>query len=113
MLDWDWLFKERYVALITTGLGDVFLLKKSTREIFYMDPQGGSAEFIDTKVDWFLNEFLVKPEIAESLIWQERIEDLISKQRPLKYHEVFILEPWIILGGEDKVENYAMIVQYT
>ena len=108
MADWDWLFKERCIALITTGIGNVFLLKESTGEIFHMDVQSGKPEFIDLEVDWFINEFLVKPQIIESVIWRERIEKLISYNRPLKYHEAFILEPWIILGGQEKIENYKI-----
>lgn len=105
MVDWDWLFRERVIALITTGLGNVFLFKKSSSEIFYLDTQGVELIFITSEISWFINEFLIKSKVIEDVIWCERIEKLILKNRPLEYLEAFVLEPWIILGGEDKLEN--------
>jgi len=108
LAEWDWLFGERATGLITTGLGDVFFLRKSTNEIFYMNTQSGEPVFITTDISWFINQFLIGTQVMEDVIWRKRIEALISKNRPLKYLEAFILEPWIILGGEDKPENYSI-----
>ncbi|QJW48483.1 DUF1851 domain-containing protein [bacterium BFN5] len=108
MADWDWLFRERVIALITTGLGNVFLLKQSSSEIFYLDTQGVELIFITSEISWFINEFLIKSIVLEDVILWERIEKLILKNRPLEYLETFILEPWIIFGGEDKLENYGI-----
>lgn len=105
---WDWLFGKKCLGLVTTGIGEVFYWKESSKEIYYFNPQAGESEYIDDDPEWFINEFLIKRRILEEVMWEERIDQLIHQMRPLRYKEAFILEPWIMLGGEEKIENYGV-----
>lgn len=106
--EWDWLFKEEILTLITTGLGNAFLLKKSSGEIIHLDSQCGEGKVIAQDIAWFLDKFLLDENIIENFIWKKYIEQLILNNRSLKTNETFILTPWIIFGGEDKFENYKI-----
>jgi hypothetical protein len=34
-------------------------------------------------------------------------DELVTRLGPLNYHRIFILEPWLILGGVNKPETYG------
>jgi hypothetical protein len=105
MRNWSWLVGEECCALIATGFGDVFYWSP-TRGINYLDVQGAEVEFADADGRWLLGGALDVPQVVEHILRKPRFEELVRLKRPLKYHEVFILEPWPMLGGEDKPENY-------
>jgi hypothetical protein len=49
---------------------------------------------------------LVDPQVVANLLRTDYFAELVRFKRPLNYHEVFILEPWPMLGGQDEPENY-------
>ena len=103
---WRWLLKPTHRALMTTGFGDVFLWEP--REgVSFLEVQRAELELVDPDVNWFLNEFLCKSSIIEEVLRKPRFEELVTRHGPLRYHGVFILKPWLMLGGQDKIENYG------
>lgn len=105
---WSWLVGEECAALATTGFGDVFFWQPSEKLIKFLDVQRGTTEFIDADIDWFLDEFLTNQDILENVLKKSQLESLVQRYRPLEYHEAFILQPWLRLGGVDMVENYVI-----
>jgi hypothetical protein len=103
---WLWALKPTHRAVMTTGFGDVFLWEPD-QGIGFLEVQRGEVEPIDADVRWFLDGFLKKPTVIEQVLRKPRFDELVGRFGPLPYHEAFILRPWPMLGGEDKVENYT------
>ncbi len=91
---------------MTTGFGDVFLWEPD-QGVSFLEVQRGEVEPIDPDVRWFLNDFLHKPTIIEQVLRKPRFDELVNRLGALPYHSAFILKPWPMLGGEDKIENYS------
>lgn len=104
---WNWLTSDS-VALLTTGLGDVFFWKKDESAVYFLNVQHGTTEFVDRDLKWFLDEFLEKDGVVEEVLRKSLFDSLVKHHRALRYHEAFILEPWQMLGGEEKVEDFAI-----
>jgi len=104
---WTWLLDRDCIPFMTTAFGDVFFWNPACG-VCYLDVQRGEVEFIDSEIEWFLQDFLVNSEIVAEVLRKDRFEELAKKKGPLKYHQVFILEPWACLGGKDAVENYSV-----
>jgi hypothetical protein len=104
---WSWLVGRDCLPLVTTGFGDVFFWDPTTG-VNYLEAQRAHVEFVDAEPKWFVENFLLIPQIVSKVLKKKSFDQLTRLRRPLKYHEVFILEPWQILGGEEKLENYAI-----
>lgn len=92
------------VSLVTTGFGDVFFL--DSQGVNFLEVQRGTKQFIDSDIAWFLNSFLSIADVVENVFRRKQFDQLVDKKGPLTYSQVFILEPWLMLGGSDRVENY-------
>lgn len=103
---WEWLLGDSWLALVTTGFGDVFFLADD--EVRWLDVQRTHVEFINREVTWFLSNFLADPGVLEKVLRKPLLDDLVRRHRPLEYHEAFILKPWRLLGGVDCLENYEI-----
>jgi hypothetical protein len=103
---WQWALKPTHRALMTTGFGDVFLWEPG-QGVNFLEVQRGEVEPIGADVRWFLDDFLSKATIMEQVLRKPRFDELVSRLGPLRYHSAFILKPWPMLGGEDKIENYG------
>lgn len=104
---WRWLVPPGCCAIMTTGFGDVFV-HEADKGVSFLEVQRGRLEFIDPEVDWFLGEFLGLADIMQDVLRAERCGKLIAAQGALRYHQAFILEPWPMLGGNDRLENYTI-----
>lgn len=104
---WGWL-ERRILALITTGLGDVFGWDVAESGVYFLNVQYGTLEFVDAEVDWVLDEFILYPEIDEKVLQQSRVGSLTRHLRELHYGETFIREPWAMFGGKDEDDRYAI-----
>jgi Domain of unknown function (DUF1851) len=60
------------------------------------------------EIAWVLNEFLEDPGLKAGLLQTARVERLQRRTRALRYHEAFILEPWLMFGGEDSDDRYVI-----
>lgn len=105
---WSWLIKGRAIPLVLTGFGDVFFWSEDARSVYFLNVEHGTAEYVDDEIDWFLNDFLEKDQVRSRILRTSRFQELTRVLRPLGYLEVFVLEPWKALGGEDRLENYAV-----
>ena len=104
---WEWL-KRPLVVLAATGFGDVFAWDESANEIYFLNVQHATLEFVDDEVEWFLDEFLENDGIVEKVLKRAQFERLQRRLRPLSYHDAFLLQPWLMLGGADRDENYMI-----
>lgn len=104
---WSWLLSSQCRVLITTGFGDVFFWEKD-RGVSFLEIQRGHVEFIDAEIEWFATDFLANPEVIEMVLRRKRLNELVSVLGELVYHNIFILEPWPMLGGNDCIENYII-----
>lgn len=104
---WNWLIGDTH-ALLTTGLGDVFFWKTNESAIYFLNVQHRTTEFVDRDLTWFLDQFLEKDGVVEHVLRKPLFDSLVRHHRTLQYHEVFILEPWQMLGGEERVEDFVI-----
>lgn len=93
--------------VLYTGFGDLFLLHSKTGEVFFLDVQHSHLEFVDGELGWVVNELLLEEDIQHSVLRRNELNSLVDSKGSLEYGEVFILEPWEMLGGERSVENYT------
>lgn len=107
LASWSWLIGNDSVALMTTGFGDAFFWKPG-EGVYFLGVQQADVEFVDAEIDWFNTDFLNKPQVIDQVLRQDYLKQLVRLQRPLNYGEVFILEPWLMLGGQDAFENYSI-----
>lgn len=105
--NWQWLLPTDSQVIAYTGLGDFFIWSESVKAIYFVETQYGTKEFIDSDLDWFLNEFLIKKEIAKAVLKTEKVSDISGLRGQLEYGACFILQPWACLGGEDVAPNYV------
>jgi len=105
MHSWSWLVGDKCCALMTTAFGDVCYWNPANG-INFLEVQRADVEFADADGRWFLGGFLEYPQLVADLLRKPRFDELVRLKRPLKYHDAFILEPWPMLGGEDRPENY-------
>jgi hypothetical protein len=87
-----------------TGFGDVFYW--SSDGVKFLEVQRGTTEFIDSDVGWFFSEFLINPEVLEKVLRRLHFKLVVSVHGPLTFSEVFILQPWLMLGGTEEVASY-------
>ena len=73
-----------------------------------LETQRATVEFVDAEIDWFLGKFLADAGVVRDVLRRDQFDRLVHLKRPLMYHEVFILEPWLMLGGSDSIKNYAI-----
>ncbi len=107
LVNWSWLVGSEAIALMTTGFGDVFFWKPK-EGVHFLGVQRAEVEFVDAEFRWFFEEFLVKPQVVDTVLRKPLFDRLVRLHRPLQYGETFILEPWLILGGKENAENYAI-----
>lgn len=104
---WRWLLPSECCAIMTTGFGDLFLHEPEIG-VSFLEAQRGHVEFIDADVDWFLAEFLGLPEIGRDVLRVTRCAQLVAVHGALRYREVFVAEPWPMLGGQDRPASYTI-----
>ncbi|MEA2163771.1 MAG: hypothetical protein QOK37_1898 [Thermoanaerobaculia bacterium] len=97
-----------FTALLTTGFGDVFFWNAVDRAVYFLNVQYATTEFVDHSIDWVCEDFLTNPEILEKVFRVSRAESLKQRLRPLRYGEAFIREPWMMFGGPDRDDFYAI-----
>lgn len=107
LASWSWLIGKEALALMTTGFGDVFFWKPG-EGVYFLGVQRAEVELVDAEIAWFATEFLVNPQVVEQVLRQDCLKQLVRLQRPLCYGEMFILEPWAMLGGQELLENYGI-----
>jgi hypothetical protein len=95
------------LALVTTGFGDVFYFQPS-QGLFFLNVQHASTVFVDTDPAWLCESFLQLPDVVQSVVRTRRFGEIIGANRPLRYLEMFIRNPWECLGGMDRIENYTI-----
>lgn len=107
LTNWSWLVGQKALALITTGFGDVFFWIPKDG-VHFLGVQRAEVESVDSEIGWFLEEFMVNSQVVESVFRKHCLDELVHIRRPLRYGEAFILEPWLMLGGQDKIDNYGI-----
>jgi hypothetical protein len=104
--NWAWLIGADATCLLTTGFGDVFYW--SGGWVHWLNVQRGTTEPIDRELSWVLDEFLHKDTIDSKVLRRSVLNQLVERTRALRYHEAFILQPWLIMGGDDRLESYVI-----
>lgn len=101
-------FASRFPVLFTTAFGDVFVFDEVRKHVLFINTQHGATTVIDPEVGWVLDEFIENPGVQADLLQVDKVKRLQRRHRDLSYHEAFILEPWIMFGGEDVDTNYSI-----
>ncbi len=65
-------------------------------------------EEITDNIDELLNSALIDSDIISSVLLKDKFNNVYSKVGTIKYNEAYILNPWIMFGGNDIVENYSI-----
>lgn len=66
----------------------------------------GSAQKAADTIDEFLDVLCLRPEARIDLRTGDLVDELVERWGPLRYGIVFILVPWLMLGGEPLPENF-------
>jgi hypothetical protein len=103
---WSWLLRNKCAALIVTGFGDVFF--SDSNGVSFLETERGGIEPVDSEISRFLQDFLCIPRVVDNVLRKKRFDQLVATKGPLKYGQVFILNPWPSLGGVDKIKNYSV-----
>jgi hypothetical protein len=101
-------FSDGFPVLLTTAFGEVFVFDRRREQVLFINTQYGTTTEIDPEIAWVLDDFLENPGVKADLLQVDKVKRLQRQCRDLKYHEVFVLEPWIMFGGEDVDENYSV-----
>ncbi len=102
---WTGVMSGECAPLITTGFGDIFFWKPK-EGVYFLELQNGEIVWIDKEPEWFLDEFLTKPEVIERVLHEPDFRELVRRKGPLTYHNVFTLAPVLALGGSWSVEHF-------
>ncbi len=101
---WATIVEKKAIAIAVTGFGDVFY--SHPKGVSFLEVQRGTTEFIDSEAAWFLSDFLINPDVLEKVLRRSQFDRLVAAHGRLAYSEVFVLEPWLMLGGTEEVANY-------
>jgi hypothetical protein len=104
----SWVGLEAFLPLVTTAFGDVYAVDTRSGWIYWLDTQYGLMDFVDKEIAWVLDVFIDIPEIGTEVLQQEKFARLRARNRELRYHEVFILNPWLMFGGVDDDPNHMI-----
>ena len=107
MKSWYWRFQDFFIPIISTAFGDLFLYSPRSENCYYFQPQYNTLELITDSLDELLNSALVYDGIKTNLLSEDKLSKVSALVGYLKYGETYILKPWILLGGNDNVENYS------
>lgn len=101
-------FSVDFPVLLTTAFGEMFVFDRRREQVLFINTQYGTITEIDPEIEWVLDEFLENPGVKADLLQVDKVKRLQRQCRELRYHEAFLLEPWIMFGGEDVDENYSV-----
>lgn len=104
---WRWLLGQDAIALVASALGDLFFWSEKHKAVYFLEAQRGKSTFVDKDVGFFLDHFLIKDGVIESVLYRELFESLVKRLGKLKYGECYIAEPWLRLGGSGDVNTYT------
>ena len=91
-----------------TYFGQFFLRHSKTDEIAILYPQNVNLlpmGFLDW--DEFQREVLEKPEVKEELLQPEKLESVQARLGPLEDDQVYIAQPYQMIGGRGEPETYG------
>jgi hypothetical protein len=105
---WRWLVGSDAQALVISSIGDLFFWSEKHSGIYFLGAQVGKPTFVDSEIDYLLNEFLPKNGVREDVLHQTLCENLTKRIGPPNYGDCFIPEPWIIAGGSGHESTYGV-----
>lgn len=108
MKSWEWRFQKHFIPIVSTAFGDLFLYSPRSDNCYFFQPQYNTLELITDNIDELLNSALVYGKIKESVLLESKFNEVSKMIGNLKYTETYILKPWILLGGNDSIENYSI-----
>lgn len=96
------------VPIMYTGFGDVIVKNREDSALYFLETQRGHMEFLDRDLKWMLDEFLLLPNIRETVLKQSKLTRLVNSHGALTYGQIFILQPWEMMGGDpDDLDSYT------
>lgn len=108
MKAWEWRFQKYFIPIIATAFGDLFIYSPRSEKCYFFQTQYNNMEEITDNIDELLNSALIDSGIISSVLLKDKFNNVYSKVGTIKYNEAYILNPWIMLGGNDIVENYSI-----
>ena len=108
MKAWEWRFQKYFIPIIATAFGDLFIYSPRSEKCYFFQTQYNNMEEITDNIDELLNSALIDRGIIFSVLLKDKFNNVYSKVGTIKYNEAYILNPWIMLGGNDIVENYSI-----
>lgn len=108
MKSWEWRFQKHFIPIISTAFGDLFMYSPRSENCYFFQPQYNTLELITDNMNELLNSALVNSGIKENVLLESKLNEVSKRIGFLKYTETYILKPWILLGGNDSIENYSV-----
>ena len=108
MKAWEWRFQKYFVPIIATAFGDLFMYSPRSEKCYFFQTQYNTLDMVTDSIDELLNNALIDNGIKSKVLLEEKFNNVSASLGHIKYNEVYILKPWIMLGGNDSVENYSI-----
>lgn len=105
---WNWQFQGTMMPIVATAFGDLFLFDTKNRQISFFQTQYNTVEPIADSVAELLDKALPFPSIRQGVLKEPNLQKVKAVCGELQYGKTYILKPWEMLGGVDKIENYTV-----
>jgi hypothetical protein len=94
--------------LLSNSFGHLIYLDIEDDYIYYFNAFKDELEFICEKEDlvWLVNDFLANKDILKNVLLIDKSKKILEKINKLNYCEIFYLEPFEMLGGNEELSNY-------
>lgn len=105
---WNWQFQGKVIPVIATAFGDLFLFNTENKQVYFFQTQYNTTESIADSFTELLDKAFPFPSIRQSVLKEPKLQEVKAVCGELQYGKTYILKPWEMLGGVDKIANYTI-----
>ncbi|MGP4842945.1 T6SS immunity protein Tdi1 domain-containing protein [Marinobacter sp. 1Y8] len=104
--DWEWLVGKNSLIIGYLAWGD-FICASLEHESFYLVlVQEKHLVSLGNLLKGVFDVNLIDSGFRRELMWEDKFDTLKEKLGELSYGECFVPEPWPMLGGKERLEDY-------
>lgn len=71
---WNWKFNKRFIPIVATAFGDLFLYCVANQYVYYFQPQYNTNDMITKNIDELFDEAFNHPSIKSGLLQEEKFK---------------------------------------
>ena len=108
MKNWEWRFQKHFIPIIATAFGGLFMYSPRSENCYFYQPQYNTLDLITDNLDELFNNALCDGGIKSKVLLEDKYNNVSAILGHIRYGDAYILKPWLMLGGNDIVENYSI-----